>query len=186
MTIARWLVLVALCLAPTLAGAQTVLPTIICPLSICGQGASGGIGIAADIKTQSPLNVRTAPGITSPFVDPLKQFQIAGAVGIVIDGPVLLGSQTWWKIDWAFGPPKTGWSAETAAGCPAGVCLVLYVPPIPTIEITYKILGCPPSNPVCVDVTVEIVPAPTPSTATASPLPEKREPRTPARPVPTP
>jgi len=72
------------------------------PLPLCAVGVT--------VKTTTKLNVRTAPGVTSPYAG---LAQPSGALGVIVDGPVVVSlpapETTWCKLDYATG--ADGWSS---------------------------------------------------------------------------
>jgi hypothetical protein len=69
-------------------------------------GLESEISIGHEVKTTKNLYVRNVPGGD----DKTDIVMPAGSTGTVLEGPVVKGDLTWWKIQYSDG--KTGWSAN--------------------------------------------------------------------------
>jgi hypothetical protein len=138
---------------PTLLHLGLLCALVLCAGQAAAQGASAcpTFAIACEVRTTTLLNVRQMPGMTAPLAGPP---QVKGAFGIITDGPVVVGGQPWWKIDYAC--CTDGWSSEAFLKAES------LVPPPPVVEFTYKLPPCAAFVPPCVEVEVQIVPRPVP------------------------
>ena len=65
-----------------------------------------GIISGARIGTTNYLNVRVSPSLTANILGT----QPISTLGTIIDGPIIAGGHTWWKINYDTGPD--GWSVK--------------------------------------------------------------------------
>lgn len=121
------------------------------------------LAIACDVRTTVPLNVHTAP---SDDATSYAGSQVKGAFGTIVDGPVVIAGQPWWKIDYASG--VDGWSN---GGPPSAPFLMIEtpvpVPPPPPIPImtplvvTIGVPACLVHIPPCFSsIDIKLVPLP--------------------------
>lgn len=66
---------------------------------------TGILALNDTINTSSKLNVRSNPSGTAGILGKVN----SGATGVVVDGPVISGSYSWWKVQYNSG--LVGWSA---------------------------------------------------------------------------